>query len=104
MILGTPPGWNADAAALLKQFLDSPVGGVFLAHLASHRPSFHPTTDLNSVALQAKEIAGFERAINTIIQLSEPPELTNDQPKISDAYPDLDDETKWPKDGSEKPL
>jgi hypothetical protein len=94
MILGEAPVWNASAIALLRQYLDSDAGKVFLAQLASRRTALMTGSDnLNAVALRATEVAGYEKCINTILQLAEPlkPELATH----SEQYPDLDDETAW---------
>lgn len=93
MILREPPVWNEAAAELLKQFLDSGAGTLFLAHLAAHRPALATnTSDVNAVALQASVVAGYERAITNILSLAEPPTKEGD---AEETYPHLDDDSKW---------
>lgn len=96
MILGTPPGWSKGSAELLKQFLETQTGLLFLANLASARPSLSPDSDISAVALQAKFVAGYELAIERISSLTEPP--IEDKDTGEETYPNLDDESKW-KDG-----
>lgn len=98
-ILREPPLWNADAAGLLKDFLESTVGQVFLANLAAGRPDFLPNADLNATALRACEIAGYEKCVSNLLHLTEAPkELTE---TASSAYPPIDDEENW-RDGDKK--
>lgn len=93
MLIGEPSPWNKDAAALLSQFLETHVGKVFLAQLAYRRPPFS-AGDINSVALQAKFVAGYESAIAQILNLTEPPEEATGP---VNNYPDLDVEEHWSK-------
>lgn len=92
MLLGDASPWNKDSAALLAQFIGSPVGQTFLAQLAAGRPSLSSSSDLHEVALQAKVVAGYENALNRILSLTEPPEESGSAETM---YPDLDDDSKW---------
>ncbi len=94
MILGQLPEWNESAASLLKQYLESGSGQLFLAHLTTSRPSLLAgSSDVNAVALRASEAAGFERALSQILSLSEPPPKSAGPGR--EQYPSLDDETAW---------
>lgn len=92
-ILRDPPLWNADAAGLLKDFLESTVGQVFLANLAASRPDFFPNADLNATALRACEIAGYEKCVSALLRLTEAPK--EPVQTESNSYPSIDDEEKW---------
>lgn len=96
--LREPPVWNQSAVDLLNQFLETPIGQVFLATLASQRPGFStPTWRAEAVALRAKEIEGYEKCIQEILRLTEPvrEEQSNQLPNGSSAYPPLDDDSQW---------
>lgn len=95
MLLREPPVWNKDATALLAQFLESSAGSLFLARLAHLRPALSGDA-VDSVALQAKLVEGYERAIGTILSLAEAPPV--EEPGASEAYPPLDDEDHWKKE------
>lgn len=89
-----PSKWNNDAALLLKQFLATSTGRLFLLHLDYLRPDLSSLEVMESVALKAKLVEGYERAISNVISLSMP------QPKEGEAtstvfYKDLDDDTQW---------
>jgi hypothetical protein len=89
------PPWTKDSAALFKQFCESGVGQLFLATVISGRPSLlSGQADLEATALQAREVAGYERAVNLILSLMEPP---IEAPSETENYPPLDDDSKWEK-------
>jgi len=101
-IFGEPPEWNDSASALLKQFLETPTGQVFLATLGAQRPAFTAELTTDSVALRAKEIQGYEACISSIFRLatrssSSPP--AEEKP----AYPDVDDDNQWADVDKNKP-
>lgn len=89
----TPPDapslWSKSNTELLSQFLESGTGERFITHLAALRPSLTPdATDLASVALRAQFVAGYEKALATILLLAKPTEEISDAPE---AYPNLDE-------------
>lgn len=92
--------WTRDSSDLLKQFLEGGVGAEFLSHLASFRPAPEISNDIHAVALQARKIEGFELAFNSILRLAEPPDEETGQ--NLDAYPDPDDDSKWPDQPEQK--
>lgn len=98
MIVGTPPGWSKGASELLKQFLETQTGQLFLAQLATTRPSLSGSEEINAVALRAKYVGGYEACLAKISTLSEPPPVEDGKGDTDELYPDLDDESKW-KDG-----
>jgi hypothetical protein len=91
-IVREPPAWNNDAAGLLKEFLGTPVGQAFLAHLVASRPSF-VSGDLNAVALRASQIDGYEKCYSTILRLTDSLEESREEVP---AYPPLEDDSQWP--------
>ena len=94
MIIGKISEWNKPASELLKQFLNSGVGQNFLANLAARRPPLDfSCDDVNRVALRAKLAEGYERAINDILILSEPP--VKEAGDSVEQYPPIDDESQW---------
>lgn len=96
MIQREPPPWNKDAAELLKQFFATGVGELFLAQLAAGRPTLlSGAASLEATALQAREAAGFERAINLVLSLQEAPVEPTKEP---DHYPPLEDDAQWEKE------
>ncbi len=95
MILGTPPVWTPANALLLQQFLQGGTGQLFLATLAAQRPPLSNVDALETVALRAKCVEGYEAAINTIISLAVPEKEEDAVAEIEEPYPDLDDDKKW---------
>jgi hypothetical protein len=87
------PGWNKDAAYILKRFLDTAVGKLFLIQLSARRPRFYPGIDLAGAGLNGKYVAGYEAAINQIMYLMEPPDVPTSG--VESHYPDLDDDSQW---------
>jgi hypothetical protein len=94
---GSP--WNRDAAALLKQFLETGAGKTFIAQLGYRRPNFSGASEPNAVALQAKFVAGFEACLAQIMILTEPPA---EEERPVNNYPDIDDDSQWPKPNPEQ--
>jgi hypothetical protein len=90
--------WNKDASVLLKQFLLTTTGQVFMAELIARRPSFisRPAGRCEGVAMQSKMVEGYELAVQRILDLAEPPnDLIEGAPPL---YPDLDaDDKVWGK-------
>ena len=70
------PNWTSDMAAALRQFLNTTPGQVFLQQLYWLRPapptlpSTHDPVDLGTRALHAEQLAGYERAIQDILALT----------------------------------
>jgi len=88
-----PSKWNSDAAALLKQFLSSKTGRLFLLHLDYMRPSLNlPTPTVEAMALQGRYVSGYEEAVSNILSLTVPPTEDGTQPTM---YPSLDDDSAW---------
>lgn len=89
-----PKPWNKDSAALLKQFLHTGTGRVFIFQLAYFRPSLAAEKTVEATALQGKFVAGYEDALNRILSLAEPPIELERNPE---QYPPLDDDSLWGK-------
>lgn len=91
----TPPNWGADEAAWWRSVLETPVGVKLLQRLAAFRPSLPlPSGDPNFAAQHAMYAAGYEAAVRELFDLRKAPESEVKSPP--EAYPDLDDDTKWP--------
>ena len=90
-----PPRWAFDDAELLKSFLDTPTGKLFLTHLAWLRPSIPPAHDkvTNPVA-SAYELRGYEGALFNLLSLREA--TPNTDAPITANYPDPEDDSLWP--------
>ena len=93
MILREPSSWSKDNSAILRQFLDSGTGQLFLAHLAAARPGLlTDSNDVNRVALRASDAAGWEGAISCALSLAE---LPKENLLERETYPNLDDDAQW---------
>lgn len=88
------PGWSKGSAGILKQFLESATGQLFLDNLAHARPSLAAGSDLNTVALQAKAVGGYESALAQILALTEPP-VEVDGEQTSELYPPIEQDALW---------
>jgi hypothetical protein len=97
MIVGTPPNWSKGTAELLKQFIESSTGQLFLANLAASRPTLSSSDELNVVALRSKLAGGYEACLDRILSLTEPPVEAGDDAEPDELYPSIDDESKWNK-------
>ena len=92
MIVGIPE-WNKDSAELLRQFLDTGAGQLFITHLSAARPALLPdSADINHTATRASTVRGFELAVNAVLSLSVPPVAEKTE---VENYPNLDDDSKW---------
>jgi hypothetical protein len=88
------PNWSDSSASLLRRYLETDAGQLFLAQLTSNRPSLiTDSRDINKVALKASEVAGFEKCVNLIFSLAKPQE--EEQPPLV-SLPPLDDDSQWP--------
>lgn len=74
------PQWSTDMAAALRQFLNTSPGQVFLQRLYWLRPlppdlptAPGSTLDLPLRAAHAEALAGYERALQDILTLTESP-------------------------------
>lgn len=94
MIFNKTLPWNSDAASILKQFLRTGVGQVFIATLAAQRPSLTTANNLDEAALQGKLAAGYEKALDNIMLLSEPVDEDILQAEGS-TFRDLEDDSQW---------
>lgn len=73
------PQWSSDQAAALRQFLNTPSGQQFLQQLFWFRPTVTPIVpgqivDVPRRMAEADVQAGYERAIQQIIDLTVSPE------------------------------
>lgn len=71
------PEWTSDQAAALRQFLNGASGQIFLQRLFWERPEvaspFTGTHDPVQRAACAEQLLGYERAIQTILTLTQSP-------------------------------
>ena len=74
------PEWTSDMAASLRQFLNTPVGQIFLQRLFWARPTQPVLPALQGVALDpilrvayAEQLGGYERALSEMLALTVSP-------------------------------
>jgi hypothetical protein len=85
-----PSNWSKNNSELLANFLKSGTGELFLAHLASLRPSLiSEGADLNTIALRAQKVAGYENCLRIILSLSTVLDDADEQSPKND-WQDLD--------------
>jgi len=90
--------WDSADAARLKDLLQQKTGKRLILRLRLDRPML-PTgaagKDLQSVALAAKQLEGYEQCLANIFDYiqTEPAKDAHSQ-----AYPHLDDEAAWPEE------
>ena len=90
-----PAAWDSEDAAVWSQFLTATRAGQRLfPRLLSVAPALLDGADVNKTLVRNGELRGFQSALREliVIQGNEP------QPQrdpISDAYPSLDDDSKW---------
>lgn len=95
MIFLDPPEWNSADVTALRAFLGTSSGRKILGILANERPSFlPPSAHPHKSFAQARDIAGYEQCLTNFVALTAPVE--SPLPEKPEAYPDLDDESKWP--------
>lgn len=93
MILEAPT-WTSEDAAILRQFLTTSTGQKFLQMVEYRRPEFFPANSHPHRSFaQSRDIAGYERALREIQDLTGSQE---EQKEPTPAYPDLEDERFWP--------
>lgn len=76
-----------------KSFLNSETGQRLLPKLAESAPILFDGTDVNKTLVRNGELRGYQEALHTLLSLAEPPPETVPS---SDAFPRLDDDSKWP--------
>lgn len=81
-----PSDWFSEDAVALRDFLTSPTGRKFIAHLIERRPSFGMITNEVTRLVESGRLEGFEICVKSIWELSAPvkPETK------SESYPSLD--------------
>lgn len=71
------PAWTSDQAAALRQFLNGASGQTFLQRMFWERPEVSPPAvggfDPAQRAACAEQLLGYERALQTILALTESP-------------------------------
>lgn len=90
------PVWDSTDASRLRNLLTQRTGKRLILRLRLDRPSlpFGPAAhDPHAVALAAKEMAGYERAISNIFDYLVTQPVENAK---TEAYPNLDDDAAWP--------
>lgn len=94
---GPESEWFSEDAQRLRTFLETPTGQRMLAKLVSARPSFAPANaHPHKSFAQARDIAGYEKAIEALMELMQPPQEP-EKDLIQQNYPALDDDTAWKK-------
>lgn len=90
------PSWGSEDALWWASVLSSERGKQLLARLSYFRPPHlapNPSSDLT--AQHAQLVAGYETCIRELLLLKRPTDRkVESQPE---AYPDLDDDSKWQK-------
>jgi hypothetical protein len=86
------PEWTSTEAKELRSFLTSDTGVKVLTLCAFESPPLFDGADVNKSLVRSGEHKGFERAIEFLTSLvhTEP-----EKPEVAEAYPSLDDDTKW---------
>lgn len=96
---GDAPEWISENASELKSFIASDTGQKLLELLSYNAPNLLDGGDVNKTLVASGKLDGFMSAVDFILGLRthRPPEAT---PK-ADAYPSLDDDSKWPTEAPE---
>lgn len=85
--------WSTDDVLLWRNFLDSEVGRRLIPKLAESAPILLDGADVNKTLVRNGELRGYQDAIRTLLALSE---VTPEVAPSADAYPPLDDDSRWP--------
>jgi len=87
------PKWTSEEAKILRDFLTSEVGGKMLTLVELRTPVLLDGGDVNKSLVRSGEHKGYEDALTFLTSLvhTEP-----EQPVAEEAYPSLDDDSKWP--------
>lgn len=95
MILSPPKApndWTSEHAQNLKAVLESDVMKLALGWVLFRAPKLLDGADVNKTLVASGEVKGFSNAIAELFSLTveQPPEV-----KPPEAYPDIDDDSKW---------
>jgi hypothetical protein len=94
-----PPEFNSDHCKILRDFLNSETGQIAIAWVVHNRPALLDGGDVNKTLVSCGEVKGFDRFLSELISLTyEKPVKTEPE---NAAFPDLDNDAAWPKEGPE---
>lgn len=90
---GQAPKWDSADAAALRQLLQSDLFQKALFLISQYdAPVLLDGTDVNKTLVASGRVQGFSEAISALFRLTmeQPPETV-----LPEAYPSLDDDSKW---------
>jgi hypothetical protein len=89
--------WNSEHAANVKAFFGTPSGELYLDLLRAMRPLPAQSNETNDIVRQSGRQEGYDSALHNLLFVTRP-ELLNPAGSGAEAYPSLDDNTKWTDD------
>lgn len=96
------PEWSVDDALNLRNFLDSTSGRRSIEWLRFLSPQLLDGSDVNRTLVASGEVKGYNSALDLLFMLTR--ENPSEKPEEPEAYPSLDDDSKWDgKETREKP-
>jgi hypothetical protein len=94
------PDWTSDDALHLRAFLETTTGQKVFQMLSLQRPGFFADDASQETSFaRSRSIAGYERALSELVNLTTSEHTAPTQPKTVGAVPempDLDDDSQWP--------
>jgi len=90
--------WNSEDAKLLRDLLENSTFGKAIAFVLDQAPKLLDGSDVNKTLVASGKVDGYNEALQNLFR------LTHEQPPTtpeSEAYPSLDDESKWDKTTNE---
>lgn len=92
MITNASPDFTPDDVSRWRAFLETPTGMRLLPKLVESAPALLDGKDVNQTLVRNGELRGFQLAVRELLNLTEIPQVLTTP---TDAYPPLDDDTKW---------
>jgi len=92
-ILANEDEWTSVDEQRLAEFLNTATGRRFIPTLVRNIPQLLAGGETNAIMIRAGEVRAFSTMVEAILLLAHPPA---ELPRFnSDAYPPLEDDTKW---------
>lgn len=95
------PKWDGEDAVVLRNFLESDTGLRALAWLKYWAPVLLDGSHVNKTLVASGEVKGYNNAVEFLRSLTTDNPVP-EEPKVSEEYPDLDDDKKWTDEQSKR--
>lgn len=100
--LRSHPEWTPDDARILRLFLESDTGLRAMEWMAYWAPELLDGTHKNKTLVASGQVKGYNEVLSNLRSLVRENPVPEDPAQKSSEYPDLDDNSKWTDEQSER--